>query len=61
MKTLLNGGLESGTGGAGGGPAGVLAINVAARSKELFRGSVNAVCDAFDGGEVGWVKYFRGG
>ncbi|CAM9411231.1 unnamed protein product [Ectocarpus sp. 12 AP-2014] len=53
LKTLLHGGGGGGGGGQGvaGGP-GVLAINVAARSKELFGGAVDAVCAAFAGGEV---------
>ncbi|CAB1115968.1 unnamed protein product [Ectocarpus sp. CCAP 1310/34] len=53
LKTLLHGGGGSGGGGQGGaGGPGVLAINVAARSKELFGGAVDAVCAAFAGGEV---------
>ncbi|CAM9523140.1 unnamed protein product [Ectocarpus sp. 13 AM-2016] len=56
LKTLLHGGGGGGDGGGGGqggaGGPGVLAINVAARSKELFGGAVDAVCAAFAGGEV---------
>lgn len=54
LKALLQGG-GGGGGGAqgGGGGAGVLAINVAARSKELFGKAMTAVCTAFAGGEVG--------
>ncbi len=46
LKTLLRGG-----GGSGGAP-GVLAINVAARSRGLFNGAIQAVCTVFTGGEV---------
>lgn len=60
LKVLLQGaGVASARGvGVGGGatsgegPPGVLAINVAARSKQLFSGAVGAVCGAFPGGEV---------
>lgn len=59
LKALLQGaGLASvgagglGGGGGGEGPPGVLAMNVAARSKQLFSGAVDAVCQAFPGGEV---------
>ncbi|CAM9929821.1 unnamed protein product, partial [Ectocarpus fasciculatus] len=56
LKALLHGG-GGGGGGSGGsqggaGGPGVLAINVAARSKELFGGALDAVCAAFEGGEV---------
>lgn len=60
LKALLHGGGPGGAGGGGGGSGGhgggggpgVLAINVAARSKELFGGALEAVCAAFPGGEV---------
>lgn len=56
LKALLQGGDSSegaGAGaGAGEGPPGVLAINVAARSKQLFADAVDAVCTAFSCGEV---------
>lgn len=54
LKALLQGAGVGGGGGAtsGEGPPGVLAINVAARSKQLFSGAVGAVCEAFAGGEV---------
>lgn len=64
LKALLHGGGGSGGGGdgggvgggggvsGGGGGPGVLAMNVAARSKELSGGALEAVCAAFPGGEV---------
>lgn len=52
LKALLLGGGQAAVGGGGG--AGVLAINIAARSRELFTGAVDAVCAAFPGGEVRW-------
>lgn len=53
LKTLLHGGGQA-VGGAGGAGknSGVLAINVAARSQELFSGAMDAVCKAFPDGEV---------
>lgn len=50
LKTILHGGGGSVTG--TGRPPGVLAVNVAARSKELFDGAVGAVCEVFPDGEV---------
>ena len=68
LRALLHGGGGGGGGsgghGSGGGP-GVLAINVAARSKELFDGALEAVCAAFPGGEVGggtdrrWLGWYK--
>lgn len=50
LKTMLHGG--GGSVAEAGRPPGVLAVNVAARSKELFDGAVSAVCAAFPDGEV---------
>lgn len=55
LKTLLHGGGGGGGQGGAGGP-GVLAINVAARSKELFGRALDAVCAAFAGGEVSAIR-----
>ena len=51
IKMLLVGGAETGV--RTGRYPGVLAVNVAARSKELFGGAVDAICAAFPDGEVG--------
>ncbi|CAM9263609.1 unnamed protein product [Scytosiphon promiscuus] len=57
LKALLQGGGSGGgKGGGGEGGPGVLAINVAARSKELFGNAMTAVCAAFTGGEVHKVR-----
>lgn len=53
LKSLLHGGVGNATGGRGDvRGAGVLTINVAARSKELFGGAIDSVCATFQGGEV---------